>query len=110
MKVIGLGLPPNRTHSHVKSMCPSRQRLSDVAESENAEGLACEFRPQWRRRHSDRPLTLPFSRPQLVIDAAKGAGQSDHRSHDVLGDAGLVSVGIGERKTRPELRAVDAIE
>src|SRR5262249_4285619 len=110
LRRIGLGLPPDRTHSHVKSMRPSRQRLADVAESENTEGLACEFRPQWRRRHSDRPLTLPFSRPQLVIHEAKAAAQSDHRSNDGPRDAGLMSVGIGERKTRPKLRAVDAIE
>jgi hypothetical protein len=103
-------LPANRTDGHVEGVGTTRERLADVPETKNAKRLAGELGPQRRRRRSNRPLALPFSGPQLLIDSSERARQSDHRSHDILGNTRLVSVGIGERQALPVQRAVDAIE
>src|SRR5262249_12361593 len=81
-----------------------------MSKAENAERLAGELAPQWRRRRADRPLALPLSGPHLAVEPPEVARERDHGAHDIFGDPRLVAVGVGKREAGAELRAIDAIE
>src|SRR5262245_40626352 len=90
-----LRLSPNRTYIHVECLGATCKRLTDMTETQNAQGFPTELRPQRGCWPADRPLAFPLAVPQLLIDAAKGPRQRNHRTDDVLGDSHFVSVGVG---------------
>ena len=56
-----LDVAPHGADPHVEGPRPPGQRLTDVAEAQDAQRLAGELGPEGRRWRSDRPLTIPDS-------------------------------------------------
>jgi len=86
-----------------------RAALADVTESQNAQRLARQFRPERRRGRTDGPLTFPFTLTHLGVEA------SNDRVSAIIAPMMYSRCrprdrSIREIRARPERAAIDPIE
>src|SRR5207247_5949454 len=101
---------PDGPDGHIEGTGPLGYGVPDPTIAEDAESLPGELRPGCRRRRGHRPLALPVAPPEAGVQATEAAAQRHHGADHVLGDAGLVAVGIRQPRAGRKGGPVDPIE
>ena len=99
-----------RADFHAEGSGAAGDSLTDPPITEDPDGLACKFRPDRWWRRADRPLALPIALAQRAVEPDELSRQRQNCTDDVFGDAGFVTISIGEHRPGRQGRTVDPIE
>src|SRR5438876_948489 len=101
---------PSPEVRHIKRVRAPTHALADPDVAEDAERLARQFRPRWRRRDAERPLALPLPATERGVEPREAARQRQDRPEHVLRNADLVAVGIRQPRAVRKGGPIDPVE
>src|SRR5262249_29213054 len=83
------GAPANANDIHAQRMGPQCQRLADVAESDDEEGLTVQFEDA-----ATAGVVSPLMKELATDQERKPAGEREHHRQKMLGDVGGMDTAV----------------